>query len=70
MEIGDLIQEVINYEGGGAPDRGRVGIVRDVAPIDEALCAIWVSWARSGYEHLDWECLYSPDFITLSKVAK
>tara|TARA_R100000808_G_C2130973_1_gene140206 strand:+ start:795 stop:1007 length:213 start_codon:yes stop_codon:yes gene_type:complete len=70
MKVGDLIQEVINYEGGGAPDRGRVGIVREVDPIDKAFCAIWVSWVGGGWQELDWDCLYSPDFIILSKVAK
>ena len=69
MKVGDLIQEVITHEHGNK-DGGRVGIVRDVAPIDEALCAIWVSWVGGGSDHLDWECLYSPDFITLSKVAQ
>ena len=69
MEIGDLIQEVITHEHGNK-DGGRVGIVRDVTPIDKAFCAIWVSWVGGGDDRLDWECLYSPDFITLSKNEK
>ena len=69
MQVGDLVQEVITHEHGNK-DGGRIGIVREVDPIDRAFCAIWVSWVGGGWQELDWDCLYSPDFIILSKVAK
>ena len=72
MQVGDLVQELITYEGGGSPDSGgRVGIVMEIA---ETLADVtlgqgfgaWVRWCGN----VDWEIIYPEDIIILSKVAE
>ena len=70
MQVGDLVQEVINQENGNK-DGGRVGIVMEIA---ETLADVtlgqgfgaWVRWCGN----VDWDIVYPEDFIILSQVAE
>ena len=71
MQVGDLVQEIITYEGGGSPDNGRVGIVMEVAEsiADVTLGQGFGAWVR-WFGNVDWDIVYPEDFIILSKVAE
>ena len=71
MQVGDLVQEIITYEGGGSPDSGRVGIVMEIAeslgvPFLGHGFGAWVRWCGN----VDWEIIYPEDVIILSKVSE
>ena len=71
MQVGDLVQEIITYEGGGSPDSGRVGIVMEIAEsiADVTLGQGFGAWVR-WFGNVDWDIVYPEDFIILSKVAE
>ena len=70
MKVGDLVQEIITYEGGGSPDSGRVGIIMEATQIqmpegDPDIMGM-VLWTGNT----DWEIIYPEDVLIVSRAAQ